>query len=229
MFIGVSRSHQWRLSEPPEPSDDKDFQLKRVEFLSDVDYRCTDCHFRSEKYQHVHHKDGNHKHNEIINFECKCPLCHMCEHLGFVADNKLATLVFCPSLTQEELNAYVRISWVANYLAKIQGPEKCGTTLLRIARDTGLWIELLSATAQQVSQVYKITNIRALAEDFRAMDDKEYSERQLKYPHLRLLFTPDPFSREIEEWSRNQDFFSDFYDPNNWPEIVNNHISSLEG
>ncbi|MBO0236982.1 hypothetical protein, partial [Vibrio parahaemolyticus] len=82
-------------------------------------------------------------------------------------------------------------------------------------------IELLSATAQQVSQVYKITNIRALAEDFRAMDDKEYSERQLKYPHLRLLFTPDRFSREIEEWSRNQDFLSDFYDPNNWPEIVN--------
>jgi len=224
MFIGVSRSNVSRISEPPEPYENAEFDLARPKFLQSVNYQCSVCGFTSSKFQHVHHIDGNHKHNVEANFECRCPLCHMCEHLGFTADNKMGTLIFCESLSQVELNCYVRIAWVTNYLVKVLGPEECGNTLLQIARETGLWLDLWESTKHQVKRVYNINHIRALAEDFRSMTPEEYEARQEKYPHLRLLFYPDSFSREIEEWSRNKEFFADFYNPNEWPKIVQNHI-----
>ena len=224
MFIGVSRSNVSRISEPPEPYENAEFDLARPQFLKSVNYQCSVCGFSSPKYQHVHHIDGNHKHNVKSNFDCRDPLCHLCEHLWFVADNKMGTLVMCPSFTQAELNAYVRIAWVTNYLCKVLGPEECGETLLHIARETGLWLELLESTKHQVKRAYSITNIRALAEDFRNMSNSEYESRESKYPHLRLLFYPEPFSREIEEWSRNKEFFADFYNPNEWPKILKNHM-----
>ncbi|MDA0146291.1 hypothetical protein OCT63_18875 [Vibrio sp. RW] len=224
MFIGVSRSNVSRLSEPPEPYENAEFDLARPQFLKSVNYKCSVCGFTSPKYQHVHHIDGNHKHNEMSNFDCRDPLCHLCEHLWFVADNKMGTLIFCPSLTQAELNAYVRIAWVTNYLAKVLGPEECGEVLLKIARESGLWLELWESSKHQVKRVYSIMDIRALAEDFRSMTDAEYQEREKKYPHLRLLFHPESFSKEIEEWSRNKEFFADFYNPNEWPKILKNHL-----
>ncbi|MGF1827232.1 hypothetical protein [Vibrio splendidus] len=228
MFIGVSRSSISRISEPPQPYENTEFDLLAPKFLQSVDFECSVCGFSSPKFQHVHHKDGNHKHNEISNFDCRDPLCHLCEHLGFVADNKLGTLVFCESLTQAQLNVYVRICWVTNYLARTLGPENCGESLLKIARDTALWVELVQNTNHQVQRAYKIQNIRALAEDFRSMTDEEYQARESKYPSLRLLFHPDSFSREIEEWSRNKDFFADFYDPNQWSIILEKHIQRSE-
>lgn len=141
MFLSVSRSNNWRMSEPPEPSDNREFQLMRDEFLNEASYTCSCCGYKTDKYQHVHHVDGDHAHNEYSNFSCRCPLCHMTEHLGYVSDNKMGVLVFCPSLTQAELNAFVRIAWVTRYMAQTCTDYENNQTLFEVAvkRDFG-WI-----------------------------------------------------------------------------------------
>ncbi|MFH1916845.1 MAG: putative phosphothreonine lyase domain-containing protein [Nanoarchaeota archaeon] len=55
----------------------------RKSILIRDDYKCIYCNFRSEKYQIVHHIDGNPKNDNTSNLITICPMCNIIEHAGY--------------------------------------------------------------------------------------------------------------------------------------------------
>ena len=45
-------------------------------------YTCQYCGFRAEKWQIVHHIDGNPNNNQETNLETVCPMCNLVHHAG---------------------------------------------------------------------------------------------------------------------------------------------------
>lgn len=49
-------------------------------------FRCERCGYDKEmRILGVHHKDRNHKNNDLENLEVLCPTCHSLEHLKHIA------------------------------------------------------------------------------------------------------------------------------------------------
>lgn len=63
------------------PSYRHGFKTYRREALEHYKYTCKSCG-KIDRRLHVHHIDGNNKHNEPSNWMILCPLCHRRIHLG---------------------------------------------------------------------------------------------------------------------------------------------------
>ncbi|MEM5793243.1 MAG: HNH endonuclease [Candidatus Aenigmatarchaeota archaeon] len=54
----------------------------RLKILKRDDYTCRYCGFKAEKWQIVHHIDGNPNNNDEKNLETICPMCNLIHHVG---------------------------------------------------------------------------------------------------------------------------------------------------
>lgn len=224
MFLGVSRSGVSRLNEPPEPMDNQDFKQVKAQVFAECESACAVCGFSSNKYQHGHHLDGNHRNNAKSNIECRDPLCHYCEHLGFVGSEKMGQLVYCDSLSQAEINCIQRIAWVSEYQILNMNDETISEELMEVARYSKQVIELLKPTSFQVLNEFEVDGPTTLANIFLSMSESEYQRRELYYKPIRLLFEPSFFSKEIKHWSENTEFFAGFYSINGWGKQAQNMV-----
>ena len=68
------------------------------------DHVCQACKWRSERYQEIHHRDGDHSNHAAENLETLCPLCHQVFHLPIVAATNGGSIIWMPEISQEELN-----------------------------------------------------------------------------------------------------------------------------
>ncbi|EHA1127447.1 hypothetical protein BOO92_13700 [Vibrio navarrensis] len=220
LYLGVSRSGTSRALDAPTPDGVMEFEEKRGEILNESGYKCKYCGLVSLKYQHVHHKNGDHRCNEYDNLECCDPLCHLTQHLKFVANNGMGTLVLVPQLTQAQLNTLQRISWVLNYrtLNSKTDDEILRNYTLRVSH----YISLIERTSANVLRLYGFSEPQYLANIFLDMDDIEYFNRQERYPHIRILFNAKAFSKEIHYWATEEKSFNDLLDHKNWLSIAKN-------
>jgi hypothetical protein len=60
----------------------EDWRTLRLKILERDDYTCQYCGFRAEKWQIVHHIDGNPNNNNEKNLETICPMCNLIHHAG---------------------------------------------------------------------------------------------------------------------------------------------------
>lgn len=79
-------------------------------------YTCYYCGFQSDRYQEVHHLDHNHENNDPSNLVTVCPLCHQNHHLNLADLHKGATLIWCPNLTQQEINDFCRLLFILEHM-----------------------------------------------------------------------------------------------------------------
>lgn len=60
----------------------EDWKILRLKILKRDDYTCGYCGFRADKWQIVHHIDGNPNNNDENNLETICQMCNLIHHAG---------------------------------------------------------------------------------------------------------------------------------------------------
>lgn len=60
----------------------EEWRKLRLIILKRDNYTCQYCEFKAEKWQIVHHIDGNPNNNEHANLEVICPMCNLINHSG---------------------------------------------------------------------------------------------------------------------------------------------------
>lgn len=220
LILGVSRSGVSRFSDAPEPESEDAFLRARDAVFQASGNRCHYCGFTSKELMHGHHLDGNHKNNKQANIVCADPLCHYCNHLGFVGVKGMGELVLCEAITQAELNCLQIIAWTTKFQFSIGDGQDCH--LARIAKRANDAIDMLKSSSSQVKLKYGFSDPLALASAMQEMNNERYAKRASLFPGVRLLFNSGAFTREIESWSRNQSCLAGMFNANNWPKIAEN-------
>lgn len=108
--LSVKRK-QWRMEEEEHTRNEADalFQEARKKVLTRDGGRCWYCGWQSATYQEVHHKDDDHKNNNLSNLVTVCNIDHMCFHLGLAAMRGAMFLAVVPELTQVEVTNLMRL------------------------------------------------------------------------------------------------------------------------
>ena len=81
LYPSFANPETWRNNIVEEISKDE-WKILRLEILKRDDYTCQYCGFRVEKWQIVHHIDGNPNNNEETNLETVCQMCNLIHHAG---------------------------------------------------------------------------------------------------------------------------------------------------
>ena len=71
----------WRDTVPEKITQDEWRKIRHKILIRD-NYTCQYCGFKAEKWQIVHHIDGNPNNNEDKNLEVVCPMCNLIHHSG---------------------------------------------------------------------------------------------------------------------------------------------------
>ena len=104
--LAVKRS-AWRPAGHYE-STHGDWGRVREQILSRDRYTCVYCGFSSEKYQEVHHLDGDHDNNIPENLVTACSFCHATQHIGLCGKEGRGKLIWLPEMSQAALNHAIR-------------------------------------------------------------------------------------------------------------------------
>lgn len=81
LYPSFANPETWR-SNINEEITEEEWKVLRIKILERDRYVCNYCDFRSEKWQVVHHIDGNPKNNQDANLETICPMCNLIHHAG---------------------------------------------------------------------------------------------------------------------------------------------------
>jgi len=82
LFPSFAPPETWRSNEQVEKLDRNSWQKLRKTILQRDDYQCQYCGYNSEKFQIVHHIDGNPENNSDDNLVVICQMCNLVEHSG---------------------------------------------------------------------------------------------------------------------------------------------------
>ncbi len=81
LCLSFSNSKNWR-NDIHKKMISEDWRELRLNILKRDNYTCQYCGFIAEKWQIVHHVDGNPANNEEANLETICPMCNLIHHSG---------------------------------------------------------------------------------------------------------------------------------------------------
>jgi len=82
LFPSFANPATWRTAKDAEELTQEEWKELRRRILQRDNYTCRYCGFRAEKFQIVHHMDGNHANNDEDNLETVCPMCNLVHHAG---------------------------------------------------------------------------------------------------------------------------------------------------
>jgi intracellular multiplication protein IcmJ len=129
--LAVKRS-AWRQVGYYE-STSENWSKVRAAILDRDGHTCVYCGFACQKFQEVHHIDGDHDNNFPENLVTACSFCHATQHIGLAGKEGRGQLIWLPEMSQAALNHAVRWLEVGPYskpdvITHIQAPKE---TLLR--------------------------------------------------------------------------------------------------
>ncbi|MHA1739400.1 MAG: HNH endonuclease [Candidatus Heimdallarchaeota archaeon] len=81
LYLSFANPETWRDNIKEEISKEE-WRKIRLEIVKRDKYTCQYCGFESEKWQIVHHMDGNPNNNSNGNLETICPMCNLIHHAG---------------------------------------------------------------------------------------------------------------------------------------------------
>ncbi len=82
LYLSFAPSDKWRNPKQSKKLEEEEWQKLRKKILERDNYTCVYCGYKSDKYQIVHHIDGNPKNNIDSNFLTICQMCNLIEHSG---------------------------------------------------------------------------------------------------------------------------------------------------
>jgi intracellular multiplication protein IcmJ len=82
LFLSFANPVTWRTAKDVEKLDQKEWRELRQKILQRDNYTCRYCGFQAEKFQIVHHIDGNPANNDEDNLETICQMCNLIHHAG---------------------------------------------------------------------------------------------------------------------------------------------------
>ena len=82
LFPSFAPPETWRSSKNITSLNSLEWQKLRKKILQRDEYACQYCGFKSQKYQIVHHIDGNPQNNSDDNLVVICQMCNLVEHAG---------------------------------------------------------------------------------------------------------------------------------------------------
>lgn len=130
-------------------------------------HTCQYCGWVDEEYNEVSHIDEDHTNNSEENLTLACPLCHQCLHLGHAASAEGGKMIWCPELSQVQLNNLARVYWMTEFepdhpflmssrtmVTKIEHQtHELEAYYIQGASDPGFWAEvLLKLTPEQYAK-----------------------------------------------------------------------------
>lgn len=210
LFIGVSRNAISRMDNPHADEADAEFKLQKERFFQQIDSAglkgiriCSSCGFQSKSFQHVHHKNGDHTLNKISNFTIRCPLCHMCEHIGFAGENNMGIIIHAPELTQEQINQILIHSFVLQQHAnRIEESNRNYDLYQDMTTNASLILTALEQRNLTIKRDFGTDCPTHFANIFMEMSDEEYAERDKgRFSGIRMLFHKTAFVDEINYWT----------------------------
>lgn len=81
LTLSFADPKSWRTNIKEKITKDE-WKILRLKILKRDVYTCQYCGFKAEKWQIVHHIDGNPNNNEEDNLETICPMCNLIHHAG---------------------------------------------------------------------------------------------------------------------------------------------------
>lgn len=213
LFIGVIRNLNTvaREDNPNKDETNEDYQVARNTFIAErkaqthsTTLACEECGLEMGKGYHVHHHDGDHTNQSLKNFRLRCPLCHMVSHLGYVGVENMGTIVYCPDMTQAELNLTQSLYFMMRALLNtLKKGSKEYEKLVGLYHKLELLYQNIEASSAKVIRNYRTDDPLNFANAMLALTDSEYAERGEKtFYGLRLLFKPEVFEKEVGFWMR---------------------------
>ena len=81
LYLSFANPDTWRTN-IKEKITKAEWKTLRLKILKRDTYTCQYCGFKAEKWQIVHHIDGNPNNNKEDNLETICPMCNLIHHAG---------------------------------------------------------------------------------------------------------------------------------------------------
>lgn len=212
LTLNIKRK-QWRMRDPNFVDADSEFEQVKRRALERDDYACRFCSFRSPKWQEVHHFNDDHHDNSLANLITACPYCHMCQHIGLWGSKGEAVLIWCPELTQVELNHTVRSIQVAKAWAAQKQAEAAtaapgakraagdvASSATRIADAAAAYFSALKERQNRAQADFKTADLLDLANVLEFAPDDVFDRKDAWAHGLRLL----PLGMRIGEDGRDR-------------------------
>lgn len=162
----------------------------RPRVLKRDDYTCQACGWRSEEFQELHHRDGDHSNYKEANLETLCPLCHQLFHPSSATISGGGFMIWLPELTQAELN---RLSFPLFWALA------AGTThpLYSVARST---YAMLDQRRVELESHVGRSDAASFGQILLRLSPEEYKKRAETMAPIKMLASPKRFQVEIDYW-----------------------------
>lgn len=158
--------------------------------LKKDDYICQGCTWRSERWQEIHHINGDHSDFSIDNLQTLCPLCHQLFHLPTTATTSGGSIIWLPEMTQAQLNLMCIAIFVAMRDTRSRWKTPAQTLFHQLESRKALMEEQMGSC-----------DPGALAQVLVKMTPEQYEKRSEILGPLRLLPYHTRFQTAIEHWA----------------------------
>ena len=178
--LGIPRQDWSGKAKPRHFSNQIDTEKTKI--LERDNHTCQFCGFRAEKYQEIHHKNG--EENDFSDDNCltACIFCHQCFDLISVTDMNSGVLIWLPEIGQAALHHIMRALYIARFA---QGPlSEASKSMLNILKERRL-------EAKKRLGSDNPSDLAVVLDDF--LNARQYKRVQSKLKGIRLM----PLDRRI--------------------------------
>lgn len=192
LLLSASRS-SWAVSAQHGTEWEKHKVLTkalREKIFSRDDHTCQACGWRSERFQELHHRNGDHSDNREENLETLCPLCHQTFHLPIASATNGGAIIWLPEMSQEQLNLLCIGLFVA-----MRTPQG------KLAGTARTLFSTLEARKSFVDENLGRSDPSIVAQVLLNMNEEDYKNREAYVGPLRLLPYSARFETQIDYWS----------------------------
>lgn len=191
LLLSASRS-SWAVSAQHGTEWEKHKVLTSVlrdRIFARDDHTCQACGWRSERFQEIHHRDGDHSNHQEDNLETLCPLCHQTFHLPIASATNGGAIIWLPEVSQEKLN----LLCIGLFVAMRTPQGKHGGTARQL-------FSTLESRKSFVDENLGRSDPGTVAQVLLNMKPEDYKRREDFVGPLRLLPYSARFETQIDYW-----------------------------
>lgn len=157
-------------------------------------YTCQFCGFRANTHQEIINLDKNYRNNNLDNLVTACCFCAQCFFVESVGkqDYGGGTIVYLPSITQNDLNGFCHVLFSA--MANATDYQDDAQSIYRTLTLRSKIVEKVLGEGMSDPALFGKMMIDAYIEDRERISEKIFDD-------LRLLPSRDKFSKEIFDWA----------------------------
>lgn len=196
LTFGVKRT-TYRAGDPAADEADQAFRAIRPTVLERDDKRCRYCGFRAERYQEVHHLNGDHGDNRPDNLICACAFCHGANHVGFQGVGRRAVLVALPYplVSMPQFFDLQRQLFLALEMRVSRDEEHTAADMLGAFDEAG---------RARCVRLLGHDDPGFLGDFLQELAPEAYAtvQQRLVALNVHLLYRPEAFGDQLREWSR---------------------------